>query len=114
MKKLNRKFLEKYKNNDRKCSSCGNPTYIQISRFKDGMPYEYYSCEKCGEEFLDMKQLHDVAEKYRTQKRLNAKISKWGVSLGVRIPKELVQKYKITEKTEITFIPEEDGIRMVI
>jgi antitoxin component of MazEF toxin-antitoxin module len=61
-----------------------------------------------------MKQLHEVAEKYRTMKRLNAKLSKWGVSLGVRIPKELVERYKLKDKTEVTFIPEDGSIRIIV
>jgi hypothetical protein len=114
MRKLDRKSLAKYKNAARRCAECGNPTTLKTSKFKDGMTYEHYGCERCGQEFLDMKQLHDVADKYRTQKRLNAKITRWGVSLGVRIPKELVEKYKITEKTEVTFIPEDNGIKIVV
>ena len=29
----------------------------------EGIEYNYYKCEKCGEEIVDMKQLHKVAEK---------------------------------------------------
>ena len=48
------------------------------------------------------------------KKQYKVKLSKWGSSLGVRIPKELVQKYKLKPKAEVTFIPEENGIRMLI
>jgi antitoxin component of MazEF toxin-antitoxin module len=61
-----------------------------------------------------MKQLHEVAEIYRERKRNIATLSKWGVSLGVRIPKELVQRYNLKEKTEVTLIPEEGSIRIII
>ena len=79
----------------------------------DGMNYNYYYCPKCGDEILDMDQLHDVAELYRKKKRSTATLSKWGSSLGIRIPKELVQKYKLKAKSEVTFIPEKDGIRII-
>jgi hypothetical protein len=95
------------------CSNCGKKTVIKLGRLKDGVPYQYHSCS-CGEEFLDMKQLHEAAEIYRERKRNVAKLSRWGVSLGVRIPKELVQRYKLKEKTEVTFIPEEGSIRMIV
>jgi hypothetical protein len=81
---------------------------------KDGMPYTYFYCKKCKDEFLDMNQLHEVAELYRKKKKTTATLSKWGSSLGIRIPKELVQKYKLKEKSEVTFIPEENGIRMIL
>jgi hypothetical protein len=95
------------------CSQCGKTTTIKTGKLKDGTPYTYHSCS-CGEDFLDMKQLHQVAEIYRERKRNVAKLSKWGVSLGVRIPKELVKKYKLTDKKEVTFIPEEGSIRMIV
>lgn len=96
----------------KKCSNCGKLTKVKVSYTKEGIPYEYHSCN-CGEEFLDMDQLGDVADKFTEYKQMRAKISKWGSSLGVRIPKELVQKYKLKEKSEVTFIPEKDGIRIL-
>lgn len=87
---------------------------IKTANDLKGVSYNYYYCKKCKDEFLDMKQLHEVAEKYRELKRLNAKLSKWGVSLGVRIPKELVQRYNLKEKNEVTFVPEEGSIRIII
>ncbi|MGV8171919.1 MAG: AbrB/MazE/SpoVT family DNA-binding domain-containing protein [Candidatus Woesearchaeota archaeon] len=98
----------------KKCSSCGKLTILKKANTKDGIPYEYYSCKYCGEEFLDMTQLGKVADKYGEYKRMKAKLSRWGVSLGVRIPKELVQKYNLKEKSEVTFIPEEGSIRIIV
>jgi len=95
------------------CSQCGKKTVVKSAKLKDGTPYQYHSCN-CGEEFLDMKQLHEVAEIYRERKRNIAKLSKWGVSLGVRIPKELVQRYNLKDKSEVTFIPEEGSIRIIV
>ena len=49
----------------RKCIKCIG----QVKQFKaktpEGFEYDYYKCQKCGEEIVDMKQLHEVAEKYR-------------------------------------------------
>jgi hypothetical protein len=76
---------------------------------QNGISYRYHSCS-CGEEFLDMEQLHEAAEKYRALKKYRVKLTKWGVSRGIRIPKELLKKYKFSN--EVNLIPEEDGIRM--
>jgi antitoxin component of MazEF toxin-antitoxin module len=46
-------------------------------------------------------------------KRFHAKISKWGMSLGLRIPKELVQKYNFKDEEEVTMIPEKEGIKII-
>ena len=80
----------------------------------DGVEYNYFRCQKCGEEIVDMKQLHAVADKYRHMKKFNAKISKWGMSLGVRIPKELAQKYHLENNSEVTIIPEDEGMRIIL
>lgn len=34
----------------------------------DRIKYNYFRCKECGEEILDMEQLHAVAEKYRALK----------------------------------------------
>lgn len=64
----------------------------------EGIEYSYYMCNKCGEEIVDMKQLHEVAEQYRMLKKYHAKLSKWGLSLGLRIPKKLVEKYNLKDE----------------
>ena len=79
----------------------------------EGVDYSYFKCKKCGEEILDMAQLHNVAEKYREMKRYNVKLSKWGQSLGLRIPKEVARKYNLKDDREVTVIPEKEGIRIL-
>jgi hypothetical protein len=79
----------------------------------EGVMYHYFKCNKCGEEIVDMKQLHVVAQKYREMKTFRAKISKWGMSLGLRIPKELVQKYHFKDEEEVTIIPDDKGIKII-
>ncbi|MGV8141747.1 MAG: AbrB/MazE/SpoVT family DNA-binding domain-containing protein [Candidatus Woesearchaeota archaeon] len=96
------------------CNKCKIPMEERTSKFKDGVPYNHYYCKKCKDSFLDMKQLHEAAEIYRERKRNIAKLSRWGVSLGVRIPKELVERYKLKEKSEVTFVPEEGSIRIIV
>jgi len=98
----------------RTCTTCKIPMEEKTATLKDGMPYTYHYCKKCKDEFLDMKQLHEVAELYRTRKKNTARLSQWGSSLGIRIPKELVKKYKLKAKNEVTFIPEEGSIKILV
>ena len=95
------------------CSECKGNMKELSAKTPEGFEYKYYRCDKCGEEILDMSQLHNVADKYRSMKRFNAKISKWGMSLGLRIPKELVEKYHFKDNEEVAMIPEKEGIKII-
>ena len=93
------------------CSECKGKMVEKTGKTPEGISYNFYKCGKCGEEIVDVKQLHNVAEKYRIMKKYHVKLSKWGLSLGVRIPKDLIEKYKF--KDEVSIIPEEKGILVV-
>lgn len=97
----------------KKCSVCEGKMEELKAKTPEGVEYCYFKCGKCGEEIVDMKQLHNVAQKYREMKRFSAKISKWGMSLGLRIPKELVRKYNLRSDKEVTIIPEEEGMKII-
>ncbi len=97
----------------KKCTECKENMKELVAKTPEGFEYRYFKCEKCGEEILDMNQLHNIAEKYREMKRFNAKLSKWGMSLGLRIPKELVKRYKLKDDKEVAIIPEEKGMRII-
>jgi hypothetical protein len=97
----------------KKCSECNGEMTELADKTPEGVSYRYFKCKKCDEEIVDMKQLHNVAQKYREMKRFSAKISKWGLSLGVRIPKELVKRYNFKDNEEVTILPEKEGIKIV-
>lgn len=80
----------------------------------EGFSYRYYSCPACKEEIVDMKQLHSVEENYRKHKQYHAKLTKWGQSIGLRIPKELSQKYNLDDNNEVLLVQEKDGIKIVV
>ena len=116
MKKLQKSeiFGSAHKNKAFKtCSECKGEMEELTDKTPEGVGYTYFKCGKCGEEILNMSQLHTVAEKYREMKRFHAKISKWGMSLGLRIPKELVQKYGLKDNEEVAMIPEKEGIKII-
>lgn len=95
----------------KKCAECRTRLEPHRSKTKDGFPYEYWKCPKCGEEVLDMKQLEKLSTSYSSMKK--AKISKWGQSLGIRIPKEFARKYNLKNEKEVILIPEADGLKIV-
>ena len=97
----------------KKCAECQGTMQELKAKTPEGVEYNYYKCKKCGEEIVDIKQLHEVAEKYRVLKKYQVKLSKWGLSLGLRIPKDLVKKYHLKGDEEVSIIPEEKGIRIV-
>lgn len=92
---------------------CGGKITLRKGKTPEGVDYRYFRCDKCNEEFLDMEQLNEVAEKYRLMKKVHTKIGRWGLSLGVRIPKDLAKEYNLKENKEITLIPEKKSIRIV-
>ena len=97
----------------KKCSECNVKMKELVAKTPEGVEYHYFKCDKCGEEIVDMKQLHDVAQKYRELKTFHAKISKWGMSLGLRIPKALVKKYHLRDDKEVAIIPEKEGMKII-
>ncbi len=97
----------------KKCSECNGKMEELSAKTPEGVEYSYFKCKSCGEEIVDMKQLHNVAEKYRTMKTYRAKISRWGLSLGLRIPKDLVKKYGLKNEEEVTIMAEKDGLKII-
>lgn len=95
------------------CSECKGKMIEKTGNTPEGVNYKFFRCSKCGEEILDMKQLHSIAERYRVMKKYHVKLSRWGLSLGIRIPKDLVNKYKLNNEDEVSIIPEKKGILII-
>lgn len=98
----------------RKCTFC--PGIMKEKKGKDpidGLPHFYWECQRCGYQCLDMRQLHEAVELERKVRKYHVKLSKWGLSLGVRIPKAIAKKYKLRESEEVVFIPEERAIKIL-
>lgn len=97
----------------KKCSDCQGAMKELTSKTPEGVDYNYFQCSKCGEEIVDMDQLRKVAAEYRTMKNFHLKISKWGSSLGIRIPKEVAKRYGLEDDSEVVMIPEEREIKII-
>ncbi len=94
-------------------SECKGRMVERDAKTPEGVNYNYFKCVRCGEEIVDMKQLHNVAEKYRVMKKYHVKLSKWGLSIGIRIPKELVRRYNLKEDREVAVIAEDKSIKLI-
>lgn len=82
---------------------------------KDLLEYKYWHCPRCRDEFLDMGQLHEVAEKERALRRAEkAKFSKWGNSVALRIPKALAKALKIAPGKTALLMKEKNAIKLVV
>jgi hypothetical protein len=98
---------------EKKCGDCQGKMEEKEALTPEGVKYKYFSCGKCGEEIVAMHQLREVADKYRVMKLYHAKLSMWGQSLGLRIPKALATEYHLKENVEVTIIPDKEGLRIV-
>lgn len=107
----NRVGINMKKYNPRICIECGGRRIELTDMDPDGVKYRYWKCMKCGDEVLDMKQLHDAAETFR--KLHTVRISKWGSALALRIPKELVEEQKLKPGYEVRILSEKKGFRII-
>ena len=81
---------------------------------REKIEYEAYHCTKCGEEILTMDQVKELGEKYKElRKAKQTSFAKWGNSLAIRIPEELVKELKIKPGTKAQ-ITREQGILKII
>ena len=97
----------------KKCSECNGKMVELKAKTPEGVEYDYFICEMCGEEIIKVDKSHAVPQKHRLMKRYNAKISKFGTGLGIKIPDELVKKYNLKEDGLVTIIPEKEGIKII-
>ncbi|HIH15963.1 MAG TPA: AbrB/MazE/SpoVT family DNA-binding domain-containing protein [Candidatus Diapherotrites archaeon] len=95
------------------CPQCGKKMAEGRDKTPEGIGYAYFKCGSCGEEIVNMSQLHAVAKEYREMKRYTAKISQWGESLALRIPKALAQEYGLKKDGRVTLVPEKKAIKII-
>lgn len=95
------------------CSECKGKMVELKAKTPEGVEYDYFICEMCGEEIIKVNKLHAVPQKHKLMKRYNTKISKWGTGLGIKIPNELVKKYNLKDNETVTIISEKEGIKII-
>ncbi|MEK6826572.1 MAG: AbrB/MazE/SpoVT family DNA-binding domain-containing protein [Nanoarchaeota archaeon] len=81
---------------------------------QDGVEFEAFKCGSCGEEIMNMKQLKLLAQKYRKLRQAKEiTFSKWGNSIAVRIPTEIVNEYRIKSGKQGILTKDKEGIRII-
>ena len=99
-----------------KCPTCQKGTMEKMKDIieQDGVEFDAFKCTECGEEIMTMKQLKVLAGKYR--KLRDAKditFAKWGNSIAVRIPSEIVEQYNISPGKHGTLTKDKEGIKII-
>ncbi len=98
-----------------KCPICLKKSMEQVKDViaQDGVDFEAYQCSKCGEEIMTMKQLKVLAGKYRTlRKAKEITFAKWGNSIAVRIPSDIVEEYHFGVGKQGLLTKDKEGIRI--
>ena len=98
-----------------KCPICeqGSTKEVEHVMPEDGVPYRAHECMSCSEVYLDMGQLGELADKYRRLKaRRRVKFSRWGNSIAVRIPSEVVEQYGLVSGSEGVLTKDKKGLRI--
>ena len=57
----------------KKCAECNGKMAELAGETPEGVEYKYFKCGKCGEEIVNMKQLHDVAQVYSEMRKYHTK-----------------------------------------
>lgn len=99
-----------------KCPFCNKGTMEVIKDImeQDSIEFEAYRCPHCREEVMDMQQLKSLATKYRKLKKAKeVTFAKWGNSIAVRIPHEIVSEYRITSGKQGIITKEKEGIKII-
>ncbi|MDP4012425.1 MAG: hypothetical protein Q8R00_02360 [Candidatus Nanoarchaeia archaeon] len=81
---------------------------------QDEVEFEVLKCVDCGEELMTMKQLKVLAKKYRElRKSKEVTFARWGNSLAVRIPNEIVTEFNIIEGKHGILTKDKKGINII-
>lgn len=99
-----------------KCPICSKGTMEKRKDVmeQDGIEFEAFQCNECGEEIVTMNQLKVLAGKYRKLRKAKEVVfAKWGNSLAVRIPSEIAEAYHISEGKHGILTKEKEGIRII-
>ncbi len=97
------------------CPICkGEMKKINDKIKEDGIEFEAFKCQSCGEEIMDMKQLKSLADKYRKLRKAKEIVfAKWGNSIAVRIPSEIAKEYKIKSGKPGIITKDKEGIKII-
>lgn len=99
-----------------KCPTCLKETMelVKDTMEQDEVDFDAYRCSKCGEEIMTMKQLKVLAGKYRVlRKAKEVTFAKWGNSIAVRIPSDIVEEYGFDVGKHGLLKKDKEGIKII-
>lgn len=99
-----------------KCPTCNKGEMENIKDIikQDGIEFEAFRCKLCGEEVMNMKQLKNLSQEYRKLKQAKEiTFAKWGNSLAVRIPNDIVNEYHLKSGKKGILTKDKYGIKLI-
>ena len=98
-----------------KCPICNKGSMIKVTDkiSKDNIEFETFRCNNCGEELMDGNQLKVLANRYHElRKAKEVNFAKWGNSIAIRIPNEIIQEYNIKPKMKALLVKDKQSIKI--
>jgi len=96
-----------------KCPLCKGKMKI-VKNKMDRVEYELFKCLKCGERILTSQQLKYLGDQHKKMRQAKEVVfSKWGNSIAVRIPKDIVKEFKINSGKQGLITKEKEGIKII-
>lgn len=99
-----------------KCPNCNSKTVLKKGLLpKSELELESHYCQKCGQSFVDMKQLGELARKEKALREAKkARFAKWGNSLAIRIPKQIATELSINAGKEALISKEKKALKILL
>jgi hypothetical protein len=99
-----------------KCPVCNKGKMEKVKDVikQDGVIFDAFKCNICGEEIITMPQLKVLANKYRKlRESKEVTFAKWGNSIAVRIPRDIVDELQIRSGKQGILTKDKKGIRII-
>lgn len=90
---------------------CGGTYELKDNVSEEGVVYEGYKCNSCGEVVLDMGQARTFYK--ALEKIYSVKLSKWGESLALRIPAAVARSLKLKPRQKARIVQEDKYFKVV-
>ncbi len=91
--------------------SCGGVYELRENTSPEGIKYDGFKCNSCGEVILDMSQARMFYK--ALEKIYSVKLSKWGESLAVRIPAGVARSLHLKPRQSARIIPEKNYFKVI-
>ncbi len=97
------------------CHKCKREMREIIGKMpKEKVIYKAFQCPNCGEEVLTMDQMKSLAKQYKSLREAKkTSFAKWGNSIAIRIPEELVKELKIKPGKKAQISREKESLKIV-